>query len=319
MMDMSSLTDRMAAGEVVFLDGAVGSEILRRTDHWVRNEVEESPEVIREVHRDYIAAGADVITTNTFELTRHNFINFFHDLEHMRQIGLPGLEDRAAELATRAVAIALEARRESGAEERVAVAGSISPLNHPFRSDLAPETDEARREHGETAGILAEAGVDLILAETMNTLREARAALQAGREAGLPVWVSLIPNGHGETLGGDPLDEAARRLRDEGADAVLVNCAPREHIDRALEAIGRGADGRRGAYALIGRYAPPSWKMDFYPRFVDRHETPPDEYAGWVRRWAADGAQIVGGCCGTTPDHIRAAVSAVREEGGSDR
>lgn len=309
-----SLTDRLERGDGVLLDGGIGSEVVRRAGDWVRNEIERSPEVIREIHRDYIDAGADVITTNTFEMTRHSFVNFFHDLEHMRRIGLPGLEDRAAELATRAVELALEAREEAGADDDVAVAGSISPLNHPFRSDLAPGSEEAREKHGETATILAEAGVDLILIEGMNTSREALAAVPAARETGLPVWVSLIPNGRAQTLGGDPLDEAAAALDDAGADAVLVNCAPRDHVERALEAL-TSADGGspRGAYPLIGRYAPPSWKMDFYPRFVDREETPPEEYGGWARDWTTAGATIVGGCCGTTPDHIRAVAATVRD------
>ncbi|MFQ5745001.1 MAG: homocysteine S-methyltransferase family protein [Acidobacteriota bacterium] len=304
-MGYDAIAERLAAGQVVVLDGGMGTEIIRRTDRWVRNGIEASPETIEAIHRDYIAAGADVITTNTFQITRHTFLNFFHDLDQMRAIGAPGLETRAAELTARATDLALAARRAAGAEERVAVAGSISPLNHPFRSDLAPEKARAAEEHAETAAVLAAAGVDLILLETMNTVGEASAALQAAKETGLPVWVSLIPNGHGETLAGEPLEEVARTLATLEPAAILVNCAPAAHIGAALAALDGVTELPLGAYALIGRYAPPSWKMDFFPRFVDTDETPADAYAELAGGWIEAGAKIVGGCCGTTPGHIQ--------------
>ncbi len=309
-MGYSAVKDKLDDGKVVVLDGGVGTEVLKRTGRWVRNGIEASPDVIREIHRDYIDAGAEVLTANTFQVARHTFLNFFHDLDHMRAIGAPGLEDRAAELQRMAVGYALEARKAAGAERRVAVAGSISPLNHPFRSDRTPDHASAEREHAETARSLAAAGVDFLLLETMNTLAEARAALAAARTTGLPVWVSLAPNGRAETLGREPLASAAG-LAALGAGAILVNGAPPAHVGEAVKALAAVADSPVGGYALLGRYAPPSWKMDFYPRFVGWEETTPDEYAEEAASWVESGARIVGGCSGTTPDHIRAVAAAV--------
>ncbi len=309
-MGYSAVKEKLDDGKVVVLDGGVGTEVLKRTGRWVRNGIEASPEVLREIHRDYIDAGAEVVTANTFQIARHTFLNFFHDLEHMRAIGAPGLEHRAAELHRLAVDCALEARKAAGAERHVAVAGSISPLNHPYRSDQAPDPAKAESEHAETARSLAAAGVDFLLLETMNTLVEARAALAAARATGLPVWVSLAPNSRGETLGGEPLAGAAG-LAALGAGALLVNCAPPEQVGGAVKALVAAAEGPVGAYALLGRYAPPSWKMDFYPRFVGWEETSPEEYAEHAASWADAGARVVGGCCGTTPDHIRAVAAAV--------
>ena len=304
-MGYQAITDKLDAGKVVILDGGVATEVLRRTDRWVRNGIEASSGAIREIHRDFIAAGADVITANTFQISRHTFLNFFHDLEHMRSIGQPGLEHRAAELQRMAVSYALEARREAGAEDRVAIAGSISPLNHPFRSDQAPDPRQARAAHAETARGLKAAGADLILLETMNTLGEAEAALAGARETGLPVWLSLVPNGRCRTLGGEPIERAA----DLPADALLVDAAPPEHADAAVRKLVGAGGVPVGVYALIGRYAPPSWKMDFFPRFVDTEATDAATYGRYAGEWAAAGARIVGGSFGTTPDHIRAVAS----------
>ncbi len=308
-MGYEAIAKKLDDGKTVILDGGVGTEVLKRTGRWVRNGIEASADAIREIHRDYIAAGADVITANTFQIARHTFLNFFHDLEHMRAIGAPGLEHRAAELQQMAVDYALAARREAGAEAQVTVAGSISPLNHPLRRDLAPSAEDAREEHAETARSLAKAGVDLILLEAMNTLGEALAALEAAKETGLPVWVSLIPDGYGRTLAGESLTATAALAELEPA-ALAVDFAPPDHIGRAARNLADATDRPIGAYAVLGRYAPPSWKMDFYPRFVGWEETSPESYGQHASAWIESGAAIVGGGCGTTPDHIRAVAEA---------
>ncbi|MFQ5349896.1 MAG: homocysteine S-methyltransferase family protein [Thermoanaerobaculia bacterium] len=311
-MSYQTVGERLARGETVLLDGGVGTEVLRRTGRWVRNGIEDSGDEIVAVHRDYLDAGCEVVRTNTFQIGRQTFLDFFHDLEQMRAIGRPGLENRAAELQRTAVGYA----RQAAGGRRVAVAGSISPMHHPFRSDLAPDAETARETHAHTAASLAETGVDLLLLEGFNTLREGGAALAAARETGLPVWISLIPDGHGRTLGGEPLAEAAA-LAEGGAEAVLLNLAPIDWIDRGLEALAGAVAAPIGAYALIGRYAPPSWKMDFYPRFVRCEETSPEAYAEAARRWLQAGARIVGGCCGTGPDHVRALAAMTRNGGRS--
>ena len=311
-MSYQTVKESLAGGEPVVLDGSVGSEVLRRTGRWVRNGIEDSGEEIVGVHRDFLAAGCQVLRANTFQIGRQTFLDFFHGLEQMRAIGAPGLENRAAELQRMAVGYA---RRAAG-DSAVAVAGSISPLHHPFRSDLAPDADTAREAHAHTAAGLAEAGADLLVLEGFNTLAEAAAALAAARRTGLPVWVSLIPDGHGRTLGGEPLAGAAR-LAAGGAEAVLLNCAPIAWVDRGLEALAGAVEAPIGAYALIGRYAPPSWKMDFYPRFVRCQETPPEAYAAAARGWLAAGAKIVGGCYGTGPEHVRALAALIRKGGES--
>ena len=101
----------------------------------------------------------------------------------------------------------------------------------------------------------------------------------------------------GNILSGEPLDPL-------GADVILASCAPPEDIDRALTALGNGTPF--GAYAHLGRFDPPSWKFEFFPQFSGTDAWPPDRYAAAARRWREQGAQVIGGCCGAGPDHVRA-------------
>jgi S-methylmethionine-dependent homocysteine/selenocysteine methylase len=296
--------ESLKQGRTVLLDGGIGTDILRRGVYWRSHGMERNPEVVEAVHADYIAAGADVITTNTFQLTRRSYLNLYYSLDHMRRVGPLGLEHRAAELTAEAVALAQKARTKSGRE--VAIAGSVSPLNHCYRPDLVPADTELRSEHAESTAQLAEAGVDLILLETMNTIREARIACEAARDSGLPVWLSFVVGADGRLLSGEALADAVRAVEPLGPEVVLVNCGPPKDITGALTELCRHRKRPVGAYAHIGKYNPPSWKAGFYPRFSETESWPPARYAAVVGQWLESGAQVVGGCCGTTPDHIRA-------------
>jgi methionine synthase I (cobalamin-dependent) len=297
----------------VLLDGGVGSEIVRRGVRWRWHGLRTDAEAVKKIHQDYVAAGADVISTDTFQLTRRIYLNLFHNLEHMRRIGAPGLERRAEELTRLAVSLAREAAAGAGGGRRVAVAGVVGPLGHPFRPDLAPSAEEARREHAETVRLLSECGCDLILFECMNTVAEAEGAVEAARDVrrDLPVWVSFVCEPGGRILSGEGLAEAARALEPLAPEALLVNCAPAAEVEEAVAALAGSTRRPVGAYAHVGRFDPPSWKFEFHPRFVKTEEWPPVRYAEAARAWTRKGARIVGGCCGTTPDHVRA-MSEVR-------
>jgi len=300
------IKEKLARDETVLLDGGIGTEVLRRGVYWRCHGLEQHPEAVRQVHLDYLAAGADVIKTNTFQLNRRAYSNLFHGLEHMRRIGPPGLEHKAAKLTRQAVELARQARHEAGTDSNgAAIAGVISPLEHSFRPDLAPPPDVAEREHRETVEEMKAAGVDFILFESMNTVQEARAGAAAARAAGLPVWVSFVVRESAQLLGGEPTAHAANALDALGVDVVLVNCAPVEDIIAALSALAKARSSPIGAYAHIGRYDPPSWKFGFYPRFSGTDAVPPAKYLEAAREWKDLGASVIGGCCGTTPEHIR--------------
>lgn len=298
------ISKTLSNGGAVLLDGGVGSELVRRGVRWRWHGLRTEPERVRELHADYIAGGADVIRTNTFQLNQRVYFNVFRNAEHMRHIGAPGVDRRAEELIRVAVGLAQTARETSGRE--VAIAGVMSPLEHCFRPDLSPPAEEAAGEHAQNAQLLADCGVDLLLLESMNTVSEARAAATAARDTGLPVWVSLVLGPENEVLSGESLVEGAKALGDLGVEAVLVNCAPPEDIGRAMPRLRESVDRPVGGFAHIGQFDPPSWKFEFHPRFAGMEAWPPARYAEAASRWRENGAQIIGGCCGTGPDHVKA-------------
>ncbi len=305
-MSYQAIKEKLRGGDIVLLDGGIGTEILRRGVYWRCHGVEQHPEVVRKVHADYLAAGADVLRTDTFQLSRRAYLNLFHGIEHMRRIGAKDLEHKAGKLLQQAVELARQARREAGRESNgVAIAGIISPLEHCFRPDLTPPLDQCRTEHKEIVEQLKGAGVDLILLESMNSVREARVACEAARSSGLPVWVSFVVRENARLLSQEPLAEAVEAVEPLGVDVVAVNCAPLEDITRAVAELRKHRSGPVAAYAHIGRYDPPSWKFGFYPRFTSTEQVPPARYLEAAREWKRLGAQVVGGCCGTTPEHIR--------------
>jgi S-methylmethionine-dependent homocysteine/selenocysteine methylase len=265
---------------------------------------------VQKLHEEYLDAGADVVRTNTFQLNRRIYLNVFRNLEHMRHIGAPGLETRAAELTRRAVELARAAREKSGRKE-AAIAGVMSPLEHCFRPDLSPSDPAAAKDHREIAELLAAAGADLILLESMNTVKEAAIAAEAAAATKLPVWASFVVDDNGKVLSGEPLAEAVKAVQRHGAEAILVNCAPPEDVARALETLNGAAGKAFGAYAHVGRFDPPSWKFEFFPQFSQTDEWPPDRYAREAAGWRGKGARILGGCCGTSPAHTRALKQSV--------
>ncbi len=311
----SHIHGRLQSRKPILLDGALGTELVRRGVRWRKHGLLTDPLAVEQLHGEYLAAGADVLRTNTFQLNPRIYLNVFRNREHMRHIGAPGLEELAPKLLRTSVQLARQARSQAGRESTVTIAGVLSPLEHCFRPDLAPPAEQARHEHEAIARVFAEEKVDLLLLESMNTIAEAHAALAAGRAVGLPVWVSFILGPEGELLSREPLAQAVAEMERGGADAVLVNCAPPEDITRALETLRRHCSLPFGGFAHIGRFSPPSWKFEFFPQFVETDQWPPERYATEAERWRAHGATILGGCCGTGPAHI-AALRATLEAAG---
>jgi S-methylmethionine-dependent homocysteine/selenocysteine methylase len=295
----ASIRNKLERQQLVVLDGAIGTEILRRDVTWADHQLLKRPDVVRSIHADYLAAGADVISTNTFQLTRRGFVQHFKNVEHMRHVGAPDLETRWAVLLTAGVRLAAEARAQAGLTAQAAVAGAMTTLEWCFRPDLAPDMEQAYAEYLEVARVLAEAGCDLLLIETVNSVREAVVAARAARAVSLPYWIAFVPDQDGRLFSGETLAEAAAALAPLDPAALLVNCAPPQDIAVGLQQLAAsGTSTPIGAYPHIGRFDPPEWL------FTD--EYPPPRYVDLARAWVDQGALVVGGCCGTTPDHIAA-------------
>src|SRR4051794_4202670 len=214
----------------------MGSELVSRGVRWRGHGMLTDTDAVRALYAEYLDAGCDILRTNTFQLNRRIYLDVFRDEAHMAHIGAPGLATRHTDLTRRAVALAREAREQSGHAD-VPIAGVMAPLEHCFRPDLAPDEAAARREHAELASPLAEAGADLLLIASMNPLSETRTVAEAARTTGLPFWVSFVLGPEGDLLGREPLADAVRLARECGAGAVLVDNVPPATAEAALSTL----------------------------------------------------------------------------------
>jgi S-methylmethionine-dependent homocysteine/selenocysteine methylase len=290
------LHDALSAKHVLVLDGAMGTELQTRgldvgLPLWSANALMARPALVRQLHAEYIAAGADIITTNTFRTTR-------------RTLQRAHLPDRSYQLARTAVQLALQARDESSGRS-VLVAGSIAPLEDCYRPDLVPPDDDLRTEHEENATRLAELGVDFLLLETMNTIREAYAAGNAARSTAKEFVVSFVCRPDGNLLSGEPLAAAVRALDELNPAAYSINCVAPIHLPKALSRLREVTTRPIAVYANVGLPEGEKSGWEF------THDVTEDAYGRYVQEWRTGGASIIGGCCGTSPSYIRSVVKAL--------
>jgi len=309
---------RLADGELVIIDGGMGSQLQAEgvpMDEvaWSARANLDQPDVVQRVHEEFIRAGAEVIIANTFAASRAG-------------LEPAGLGERVTEANRNAMRAALQAR-EAAASRPVAVAGSMSSfcpiamdagaLGNPLGSPAAEDPRfPGLADFREQAGLLAAAGADLIALEMIDGKGYGRAALQAAAETGLPVWLGISPARLDDgTLGtlpelgdGDSLDDLLSALADPSLAAVTVMHADPGLTLDAIETIRRHYAGPVGVYAETGDWRPPNWVFDGLT---------PGEYLQQAITWAGHGAQLIGGCCGTGPGHIRALADGLAR--GSDR
>jgi 5-methyltetrahydrofolate--homocysteine methyltransferase len=263
----------------MLLDGATGTNLIKLgmssgdcTEQWVL----EHPAAITDLQRAYVDAGSDVITAPTFEANRFKLKNH-------------GLEKKVAEINRRLVALS-----RAAADGRAAVAGNMAPTGifvEPFGDESFDGLCDIFREQ---AFALKDAGVDYIACETFMSLTEARAALLAAKETGLPVTVTLTVNDNGKTLSGGDLSACFITLAAMGANAVGLNCSTGpEIVLRSLAGVAK--------HLCVPLIAKPNAGV---PGESLSDSVSPNEFASYVPKFFEEGAGILGGCCGTTPDHI---------------
>jgi S-methylmethionine-dependent homocysteine/selenocysteine methylase len=302
--DMTTIEERLQENRVILLDGGVSTEIQRRgatmdANVWSGLTTKTHPDTVRQVHEDYIRAGAEVITANTYSTARHVLESIM-------------LGHEAKPINFRSVQLAREAR-DAAATGEIWIAGSMSSMP-PLTSDQEVALDaRAEASYREQAEVLAESGVDLIIAEMMRDVENATMVVNAARATGLPVWVgfSTMTDEDGGSVRGLRWKNADGGHTAEDFAAIVDAIAPLGiqaagimhtrigDIEPALEVLGRSWDGPRLAYAETGGFVPPEWHFE--------QACPASEYAETVKGWiAGHDLRIVGGCCGTGPEHIRA-------------
>lgn len=285
------LTHLLSKKSPLILDGAMGTELQRRGVEtglplWSANALMNRRDIVQQIHGDYITAGADIITTNTFRTTRRVLVR-------------ANLPDRSEQYTAAAVDIARRAR-ESSTAPAVLIAGSIAPLEDCYRPDLVPPDDQLRSEHAELAERLAKADVDFILLETMNTIREAYAACEAAVATGKETVVSFICNRAGNLYGGESLADAIRMITPLHPVAFSINCVSPRFLMTALHIARATTPLPLAVYANIG--IPENERRGWeFTQDID-----PEEYTTFASDWLHSGVSIIGGCCGTTPAYIQA-------------
>jgi S-methylmethionine-dependent homocysteine/selenocysteine methylase len=292
--------------EIVLTDGGMGQELLHRsrtppTPLWSGRVLLEEPELVRDLHAEFIRAGARVITINSYGATP----------ERLAREGEGAMFEP---LQRRAIDLAVAARDDVG-DGDVLIAGCLPPLFGSYQPELRIPFDETLATYRRIVAEQAER-VDLMLCETMASAEEGLAAATAANECGKPVWVSWTLADEGPPLlrGGDTLAQAAAALDGMPLAARLVNCSRPEAIDAALpELVALG--GAVGAYAN----AFPAVEDLELGGSVDvlgvRDDLGPAVYAAFAMNWVAGGATIVGGCCEVGPAHIAVLRDRLTEAG----
>lgn len=277
-----SFRERLRSGPPLVLDAALGTELLLRGAKlppplWSAQALLDCPDLVAAIHRENAEAGADVLTIASFRLHARNLRNSSCSLSQ-------------GELISWAVALARRAASEFSSD--IAVAGSLAPLEDCYHPERVPSEARISSEHSEMASALARAGVDLILVETMNTVREALAAARGAAATELPFVVSCATDGNGRLLSGEPVEDFARALLalPRPPDALGINCVAASALGPDLARLAAAAP--RAPLAAYGN--------------TFSEAVPPQAYAALAGGWTALGARLVGGCCGTTAAHTRA-------------
>ena len=283
---------------VVIMDGGMGMELENRgakepSELWSAAALLNAPDLVRQVHEEYIRAGARIITTNTYSSGRKRLRKFGYE-EHFESFN-----NLAGELAG-------QARKNCG--EPVLIAGSLPPMDRSYRPDMVHEIDDLQAQIGELAGVLAP-HVDFFICETMSTAAEALGTVRGAAPHGKPIWVSWTLNDRGsdKLRSGETIEEAVALLDGLPVSGFLVNCCAAESITAVMPKLAALGDFSIGGYANGFHHID---NLEIVSRGLSkrkrghRHDITPDSYLDHARDWISAGAKVVGGCCEIGPNYI---------------
>lgn len=281
---------------IVLMDGGMGQELRRRGIKganilWSAYALVTAPQSVSDIHRDYINAGAQIITTNTYSTIR-------------RRLEEAAIGASFEKLNVAACELAMAARDDCNPD--VLIAGSLPPLQGSYRPDLVEEFDILEPFYREQAEVLAPY-VDFFLCETMSSGAEAKAAATGAASTGKPVWVSWTLKDDGSKLlrSGETIYEAHAALKDIPVSGFLANCSSPESITRAMVDLSQLGDFPVGGYANAFAGIPKNWALTTDASMPGvRKDLPPQAYSKHAQLWISAGAHIVGGCCEVGPEHI---------------
>ncbi len=284
-------------GDIVLLDGGLGQEIsLRYTGQthplWSIKVMLEQPEIVLDVHRDFIRAGAKVLTLNTYAATptrmaMHGFEAHFKDAQNM-----------AVQIAHDAIA------GESMTRSDITIAGCLPPLVASYVHDRAYNYEKSLDEFRQIVDLQKD-HVDVFFIETMTNWEESRAAITAAKETGRPAYVSFTLNDDASNIlrSGEKLEWVLEQLSGNMPDGVMINCCYPESVTAAMPVLrtsGLVFGGYANGFTSI-KEMQPGQTVD---ELTARTDLPPETYADYAMSWIEQGAHIIGGCCEISPAHI---------------
>jgi homocysteine S-methyltransferase len=284
-----ALIQRIHNGDRILIDGATGTEIERRSvpmldNAWNGGGAMTHPDIVRQVHEDYIRCGAQIVISNTFSTSRHVLQD-------------AGLEEHFELLNRRGIELAREARTNMKMPD-VLVAGGIT---HWSFTGQIPPPHLLRANIEEQAAIMANAGADLIMLEMMADIERMLILLDAAGKSGLPVWVGfschLDERGEPRLLDGPTLLDGVKAIQDKEVPVVTIMHTEVEYVAACLNILTTNWGGPIGVYAHSGKFVEPNW--------IFNDVISPEDYASAAKSWLQQGVQIVGGCCGIGLEHIR--------------
>ena len=299
-MSYSLINEKLDNGKLVILDGAMGSELEKSgakmdKNLWCGTCSVEFPELVTKVHEDYIKAGADVITTNTYACTPISMKNY-------------GLEKSIEEFNQKSVQVAKKAIKNSN--KNIALAGSVSASGSFYKLGIKAMIPGFK----EQIKILKEEGVDLIILEAMSSQADiVQAMIECSYKINIPVWLSIscviddktnnVMLGYNDTVDSPPevyenFEISLNRFSKLHKGPILIAHSDIDVTGKALDIAKKNLNGILGVYPNTGYYEKPHWK------FAD--DITPNDYLEYAKSWLKNGAQIIGGCCGLGVEEIKA-------------
>ena len=275
--------------DLKLLDGAMGSEFIRRGEilpphTWSADVNLTNPDLLYGIHQEYVTAGVDYLTTNTFRTTPRAY----------QKTGLSYKEAYSTAKISMHNAVQM-ARKASN--DSIKILGSIAPLEDCYSPDLFPGADLATKEFSVIVEWLADERIDIFLLETMNNILETKTCLDVVEKYKLPIWVSfnLLDSDHIQS--GESLKDAIKMVDKFSVDCVLLNCNPLNRTFSALETLARYCSGKWGIYPNLGVGEPS-------PDGIIKDYHSDAEFIDLTKNAVKLGATVVGGCCGSNPKHI---------------
>lgn len=290
---------------IVLLDGGMGQELIARSANppsplWSARVMLDEPEIVEAVHRDYVNAGAKVLTLNSYSATperlaRDADVTLFEPLQ------------------AKAVELARAAKADHG---DVKIGGCLPPLFGSYHPENAPDEGTCLETYRQVVALQKD-HVDVFITETLGCLREVRAAVRACVETGVPVWCGMTAmDANGALLrSGESVEEAVAAAKELGASAVAINCSWPEAVSEAipyLKASGLPFGGWANGFTNAGADLALGGTVDGMGK---RTDLGPASYADHALAWVAQGATIIGGCCEVGPAHIKELAKRLKAEG----